>query len=85
MALQKYTVDIFDDRNVILNKVVSANSLVNACYSEEIIRDLKKVLNIQVLNHTYLSIYEYRASGAYILKNTKTGKKMFTVEIKITS
>lgn len=85
MALQKYTVDIFDDRNVILNKIVTANSLVNACYSEEIISDLKKALNIQVLNHTYLLIYEHRASGAYVLKNTKTGKKMFTVEIKITS
>lgn len=85
MALQKYTVDIFDDRNVILNKIVTANSLVNACYSEEIISDLKKALNIQVLNHTYLLIYEHRASGAYVLKNTKTGEKMFTVEIKITS
>jgi len=85
MALQKFTVDIYDDRNIIMNKVVTANSLENVCYCEEIIIDLKKTLNIQVLNHTYLSIYEHRASASYILKNTKTGKKMFTVEIKITS
>ena len=83
--MKKYNVNIFDGNKIILNKIIIARSLDGACYSEDIIKDLKKVLGTSVLNLTYCSIHQFQASAELWLSNTKTGSNIFRLEAIIVS
>lgn len=83
--ISKYNIEVFSGENALLNKVVSAKSLENAIYSHSVITDIKKALNIQVLNHSYSPIVVNKASATYCLLNPKTGERMFVIEVKILS
>lgn len=83
--ISKYNIEVFSGENSLVNKVVSAKSLDSAIYSHSVITDLKKVLNVQVLNHSYSPAIVNKASATYFLLNPKTGERMFVIEVKILS
>lgn len=81
----KYNIEVFSGENALVNKVVSAKSLDGAIYAHSVISDLKKALNVQILNHSYSPVCVNQASATYLLLNPKTRKKMFRLEVKILS
>jgi len=81
----KYNVEVFSGENALVNKVISATSLDSAVYADSIISELKKALNVQILNHSYSPVCVNQASATYILLNPKTGKRMFILEVKVLS
>jgi len=84
-VVQKFHIDVFNGNDVLIQKTINACSLDKACYSESIIAEIKKALNVQVLNHSYRPIHQGKASAAFWLANPKTGKNMFQLEVKIVS